>query len=132
MLSRVALFHVDEFETASSFFRSGAKLDPDNKSYGIWIRKCNAEIGGGLECEESSMNDPMWFVVDEEEEAELEGQTEANGEAMVIETTPAVASPPEAAPQDDRPIAPCATETPTSKYRSPQCTVFQQDATSSV
>lgn len=44
-MCRIALFYMDEFETAKSFLATGAKLDSGNAAYDMWSRKCDAEIG---------------------------------------------------------------------------------------
>ena len=46
MFDRIALFRMEEFETAKSFFASGAKLDPNNGVFSMWLRKCDAEMEG--------------------------------------------------------------------------------------
>ena len=43
---RVALFHLEEYETAKAAFETGQALDPNNSSFKTWIRKCAAEIDG--------------------------------------------------------------------------------------
>lgn len=43
---RVALFHLEEYETAKEAFEAGQALDPKNSSFKTWIRKCAAEIDG--------------------------------------------------------------------------------------
>ena len=43
---RVALFHLEEYETAKEAFEAGLALDPKNSSFKTWIRKCAAEIDG--------------------------------------------------------------------------------------
>lgn len=40
----VALFHLEEYETAKAAFEAGQALDPNNSSFKTWIRKCAAEI----------------------------------------------------------------------------------------
>lgn len=40
----VALFHLEEYETAKEAFEAGLALDPKNSSFKTWIRKCAAEI----------------------------------------------------------------------------------------
>ena len=42
----VALFHMDEFEAAKGALEEGARLDPANKQYKTWLRKCQAELDG--------------------------------------------------------------------------------------
>ncbi|GAX78172.1 hypothetical protein CEUSTIGMA_g5614.t1 [Chlamydomonas eustigma] len=42
--SGVALFHMDEFEAALTAFLEGSQLDPENKLFKTWIRKCTAEF----------------------------------------------------------------------------------------
>jgi suppressor of G2 allele of SKP1 len=43
----VALFHLDEFETALEAFQKGRELRPTLAAFDTWIRKCRAEIDGG-------------------------------------------------------------------------------------
>ena len=43
---RVALFHMEEFEAAKQALEEGQRLDPSNKQYKPWIRKCQAELDG--------------------------------------------------------------------------------------
>ncbi len=51
----VALFHMDEYEAAKAALEQGQRLDPDNKQYKTWLRKCEAElsdeIGGAVPAE---------------------------------------------------------------------------------
>lgn len=46
IMCRVALFHLEEYETAKAAFEAGQALDPNNSSFKTWIRKCAAEIEG--------------------------------------------------------------------------------------
>ena len=43
---RVALFHLEEYESAKAAFERGQALDPKNSTFKTWIRKCAAEIDG--------------------------------------------------------------------------------------
>ena len=38
---------MDEFEAAKQALEEGQRLDPSNKQYKPWIRKCQAELDGG-------------------------------------------------------------------------------------
>ncbi len=49
MLHRVALFNMEEYEAAKEAFEAGCQLSPDN-TFKTWIRKCDAELEGGLPC----------------------------------------------------------------------------------
>jgi len=40
----MALFSLEEFETAKIVFEKGQSLDPSNSQFKIWIRKCVAEL----------------------------------------------------------------------------------------
>ena len=43
---RVSLFHLEEYEAAKQALEEGQGLDPSNKQYKPWIRKCQAELDG--------------------------------------------------------------------------------------
>lgn len=43
---RVALFHLEEYETARDAFLSGSRLAPDTAAFKTWARKCQAELDG--------------------------------------------------------------------------------------
>ena len=45
-LNRVACFEMEEFETALGAFQSGHELEPANKKFRTWSRKCQAELEG--------------------------------------------------------------------------------------
>ncbi|KIY94503.1 putative Protein SUGT1 like protein, partial [Monoraphidium neglectum] len=45
----IALFHLDEFETALEAFEKGKELRPTLAAFDTWIRKCRAEIDGEVE-----------------------------------------------------------------------------------
>eukprot|EP01104_Vermistella_antarctica_P008970 TRINITY_DN2296_c3_g2_i1.p1 TRINITY_DN2296_c3_g2~~TRINITY_DN2296_c3_g2_i1.p1 ORF type:complete len:380 (+),score=131.00 TRINITY_DN2296_c3_g2_i1:38-1177(+) len=40
----VACFELDEFESAQAAFKKGTALDPKNKLFATWLRKCAAEL----------------------------------------------------------------------------------------
>jgi len=40
----MSCFSLDEFETAKAAFEKGKALDPQDSSFQLWIRKCNAEL----------------------------------------------------------------------------------------
>jgi hypothetical protein len=42
----VALFHLDEYETALDAFQHGQALAPDMAAFKTWVRKCQAAIEG--------------------------------------------------------------------------------------
>ncbi len=85
-----ACFNLDEFETAKDAFERGFALEPSNKSFQTWIRKCNVEI--------------------EEEEGEAAIAAPA---LRKPDPQPPIA-PPSSAPA---PTAPAATEAPKPKFR---------------
>ena len=43
---RVALFNLEEYESAKSAFETGQALDAKNSTFKTWIRKCAAEMDG--------------------------------------------------------------------------------------
>jgi len=43
---RVALFNLEEYESAKSAFEAGQALDAKNSTFKTWIRKCAAEMDG--------------------------------------------------------------------------------------
>lgn len=45
---RVALFNLEEYESAKAAFEAGQALDNKNSSFKTWIRKCAAEMDGEL------------------------------------------------------------------------------------
>lgn len=40
---------MEEYEAAKESFEAGCQLSPDN-TFKTWIRKCDAELEGGLRC----------------------------------------------------------------------------------
>jgi hypothetical protein len=40
----MALFALDEFESAKTAFEKGLSSDPTNSQWRTWIRKCDAEL----------------------------------------------------------------------------------------
>lgn len=53
---RVALFSLEEYESAKAAFEKGQFIDPNNSSLKTWIRKCAAELDGKIECQNLPMS----------------------------------------------------------------------------
>ena len=45
---RTALFNLEEYESAKDAFEAGLQLDPQSSAFKTWVRKCDAEMEGGL------------------------------------------------------------------------------------
>ena len=92
-LTRVALFNLDEFESAKASFEEASRLDPSHNQVKTWLRKCAAELD--------------------------EGDDESKPTPPTTATQP---NPPTASSSngsdDTKPIAPCAAPSqPEAKYR---------------
>ncbi|GMH41221.1 hypothetical protein BSKO_09131 [Bryopsis sp. KO-2023] len=108
----VACFHLDEFETARSYFTRGAALEPKKSIFKTWARKCDAEIADEMS--------------DDDEILEAEAETKPSPPPV---TTPPTASPPkeqekpspspkpEAPTSSDQPIASAVPPRHDGKYR---------------
>ena len=102
---RTACFNLDEFETAKDAFERGFALEPSNKSFQTWIRKCKVEI-------------------EDELERETEHLAPCKGQALDAAPAPAPAPAP-TKPNPQPPVAPqqavlavaAATEAPKPKFR---------------
>ncbi|DBA95298.1 hypothetical protein WJX82_009900 [Trebouxia sp. C0006] len=54
----VALFNLEEYESAKSAFEAGQALDPRNSTFKTWVRKCAAEMDDEVEEIQTGTHEP--------------------------------------------------------------------------
>lgn len=60
---RVALFNLEEYESAKAAFEAGQALDTKNSTFKTWIRKCAAELDGAHSLLPAQAPSHDWFAL---------------------------------------------------------------------